>query len=267
MLTALLHLLAVIPALTLLFVVLAAWLLRRRPGAMRPVWLVAFAGVLGGAEALPLPEPAPDPWLSPGEASDAQHILEVGVGAGSYQTCGGVRTYGNAGAMYRYSAPISDQTNVTVGIGTYSALDGQTPSGGMRGSIGLEHRWAGGSVGMVAGALRRTDTIEAAVLPSATLRLGARDKIFVDASFLDQGPGPLPGPLLEVGGGLAFPAVGNRWEPLRVRAGVCAQGVYVAPTLPIGEVGNLDVMGAYGDADTWGVSARMRLHFDAAPQP
>ena len=71
----------------------------------------------------------------------------------------------------------------------------------------------------------------------------------------------------ELGGGLAFPAAGNRWEALRVRAGVCAQGVYVSPTLPIGDIGNLDVMGAYGDPDTWGVSARMRMHFDAAAGP
>lgn len=267
MLTAILNLFAVIPTLTLLCVALAAWLVRRRPGRIRPVWLLAFAAALGGAEALPLPEPQPDPWLSAGEASDAQHILEVGVGGGSYQTCGGARTYGNAGAMYRYSAPISAQTNVTVGLGSYVALDGQTPSGGVRGSVGVEHRWAGASVGVVAGSLRRADTVEAPALPTATLRLGPRDKVFLDASFLDQAPGPLPGPMLELGGGLAFPAAGNRWEPLRVRAGVGAQGVYVAPTLPIGEVGNLEVMGAYGDPDTWGVSARLRMHVDAVAEP
>ncbi|MDP2314000.1 MAG: hypothetical protein Q8P41_13920 [Pseudomonadota bacterium] len=273
MILALFELLAAVPLLTLLLVTLTTWLVRRRPGRVRHAWLVGIIALLVAAdevEELPLPEPTPGG--AGGQALSERHTVEFGVGGGQFQTCAGVRQYGDLGATYRYTTPISAQTNLTVSGGGYAAFSGianepgVTPSGAVRGSVGLEHRWAGGSVGVIAGAPMREDTITGTpVLPTATLRIGPRDMFFVDANLFDVSPAPLPGPLLELGVGIAFPRYGNQWEPLRLRGGVSGMGVFLSPTLPVGEIGNLDITGAYGDPNTWGVSARMRLHFAGQP--
>lgn len=253
-----LRLLFTVPLLLVAGVVVATWLLRRRPGRLRPAWILGFGALLLAAD------PAGSPPL-PGEPSPGpHHTIEAGFGAGGYQTCGGARTYAGMGAMYRYTTPISDQTDLVVGGGGYRVVDGADLTGGVRAEVGLEHRWIGGAVGGLAGRLSRTDTVDARVLPAARLRLGPRDVFFLEANLLDGDPMPLPGPWFEVGAGVAFPALGNRWEPLGVRAGLNAGGVYLAPSLPLGEAGNLEVMGAYGDPDTWGASARVRLHLPAA---
>lgn len=269
MILALFQLFAAVPVVTVLLVVVGTWLLRRRAGRPRHAWIVGIGTLLVAADAAeevePLPLPEPKPWLSGGTAIPARHTVEFGGGGGQFQTCAGPRTYADVGAMYRYTTPISAQTNLTASAGSYGALSWGTPSGGVRGSVGLEHRWIGGSVGVLAGALKREDTVDAPVLPTATLRLGPRDMVFLDANLFDVSPAPLPGAVLELGGGVAFPKLGNRWEPFRVRAGMSLAGVYVAPTIPLWQVGNVDVIGAYGDPSTWGVSARIRLHFDAVP--
>lgn len=269
MIYALFQLFAAVPVVTVLLVVVGTWLLRRRPGRLRHAWIVGIGTLLVAADAAeeiePLPLPEPQPWLSGGRAVPARHTVEFGGGGGQFQTCAGPRSYADVGAMYRYTTPISAQTNLTASAGSYGALSWGTPSGGVRGSVGLDHRWAGGSVGVLAGALSRADTVDARVMPTATLRLGPRDMFFLDASVLDISPAPLPGPIVEAGAGVAFPKLGNRWEPFRVRGGVSGSGVYLSPTIPLWDLGNIDVIGAYGDPSTWGVSARVRLHFDAAP--
>ena len=253
-----LQLLAGVPLVSLLVVVTTAWLLRRRPGRARPAWLVAFVAVLSAADAvddLPLPaEP---------DARSASHTVEVGFAAGSYQTCAGPRTWGGGGAMYRYQKPVSAQTDLTLAAGAFVGADGADPFGGGRAEIGVEHRWAGGAVGVVAGSLHRESTLTTPVLPTARLRLGPRDMVFADASVFAMGPTPIPGSLLEAGAGVAFPRLGNRWEPFQVRAGLSLSGIYLSPTIPLGQVGNLDLFGAYGDPDTWGVTTRVRVHFPA----
>jgi hypothetical protein len=269
MLNSLFALLAAVPLLTLGLTISGFWLLRRRQRRLRHAWLVGFVGLLVAAdevEELPLPEPSPI-WHA-GSATPAQHSVEIGGGGGAFQTCAGVRHYGDLGAMYRYSTPISDQTNLTVAAGGYGAY---TPgyvdawSGAGRASVGLEHRWIGGAIGVMAGLPSRADTVASYVLPTASLRIGPRDMVFVDANLFDANPTPLPGPMFEVGAGLAFPALGNKWEPLRFRAGVSGMGVYFAPTIPLGDLGNLELTGAYGDPATWGASARLKLHFAAVP--
>ncbi len=263
MLAPLLQLFAAVPLATLGLVMVAAWLVRRRPGRLRHAWIVGFGALLVAAdevEELPLPDANPIP--PGGEAIPARHTMEVGLGGGSFQTCAGPRTYGDVGAMYRYTTPISAQTNLTAAAGTYVAYSDEA-SGGLRASVGLEHRWMGGSLGLMAGSLRREDTLESPVMPTASLRLGPRDMIFAEAGILDESPAPLPGPLMALGAGVAFPKLGNSWEPLRIRAGVSGMGAYLSPSFPIGEFGNVEIVGAYGDPATWGVSGVLRVHVAA----
>lgn len=261
MIYALFQILSVLPILTVAGAIVGVWLLRRRPGRLRPVWLLGFGTLLVAADATELPDP-PSPWGA-GEAMPAHHTIEGGFGGGSYQTCSGSRRYGLGGAMYSYTTPISQQTNVVVSGGLFGGIDGTAGNGGGRASVGFEHRWIGGSIGAVGGYLHRESVLDAPILPTATLRLGPRDMVFLDASFADQSPGPIPGPIAELGAGIAFPKLGNSWEPLRIRAGLNMQGIYVAPSFPVGDIANVEVMGAYGDSATWGGSAVVRFHLDA----
>lgn len=254
MITALLQLLATAPILGVFTVFLAAWLLRRRQRGLRPAWLLGFGSVLVAADAT-----EPVPWLDPGTARPANHTLDVGMGGGSYQTCGGPRTYGDVGAMYRYETPISGQTDFTVSAGAYGGNDGGDLNGAGRLSVGLEHRWIGGSVGAVGGLLQRENPIGLPVYPTASLRLGPRDKIWIEGSFLDTSPAPLPGVGFSLGAGVAFPRLGNQWEPFTVRGGFSLQGAWLAPSFPVGENVSLEVLGAYGDQSTWGTAVRIRL--------
>lgn len=254
MLHAALNLVFGIPLFTLLLVVGTTWLLRRRPGRLRPAWLVGAALLLVAAD-------ASDPV--PADARGASHTVEGGFAGGSYQTCSGARNWGGAGAMYRYTTPISEQTDLTVAGGAFGGADGTDPFFGGRGEIGLEHRWAGGALGVVGGALRRDGAFRPPVLPTGRLRLGPRDMVFLDGNLFAMGPTPIPGSLVEVGAGIAFPRLGNQWEPFRVRAGFSLSGFYLSPTVPLGDVGNLELSGAYGDPDTWGVSTLVRVHFPA----
>ncbi len=262
--------------LVLLLVPLATWLVRRRPGRIHRAWIVAVVPPLLAAEEVegpPLPLPLPLPGSAPGVRSGAipeRHTVEIGVVGGHFMTCAGVHGYGDLGASYRYTKPISAQVNLTVTAGGYAALTGLVTeaapalSGGVLGAVGLEHRWVGGSVGVLAGALTRAeDEAPSPVMPTATLRIGPRDVFFIDGSVLAVSPAPLPGPVFDVGAGIAFPRLGNQWEPLRIRAGLSGMGFFVSPTVPVGEIGNLDIKAAFGGPNDWGASAAMRVHFAA----
>ena len=270
MISALFQIFAAVPILTLALVVVTAWALRRRPGRVRHGWVVGFLALLVAAdtaEELPLPDPDPEPAEggSPSPAVPRRHSIELGMGAGQFQTCSGARTYGDVGAMYRYTTPISRETNATAAGGGYLAYqDGGTQvSGGGRASVGLEHRWAGGEVGLMFGALERESALGSVVVPTLEARLGPRDMFFVEAGLFTESPAPLPGPVAHGGVGFAFPALGNSWEPLVVRAGINGLGFYVAPTVPVGGLGNVEISVAYGDVSNWGASALLRLHLAA----
>jgi hypothetical protein len=254
MLTPLLQILATAPLIGVAAVFFVTWAIRRRPGRLRPAWLLGFGTLLVAADAT-----EPLPWLDAGTAAPAHHTLDVGMGGGSYQTCGGPRTYGDVGAMYRYETPISSQTSVAISAGAYGGSDGGEYNGAGRLSLGLEHRWIGGGLGVVAGALHRESPLGTPVLPTASLRLGPRDKIWIEGSFLDTSPAPLPGVGFTVGAGVAFPRLGNQWEPLAIRGGMSLQGAWLAPSFPVGENATLEVVGAYGDRSTWGATVRIRL--------
>ena len=260
----------------LLLVPFATWLVRRRPGPLHRGWLILLGVPLLAADAGETSQPDPGEPLPlpnatsrlPHAAIPERHTIEFGVGGGQFPSCAGVNHYADAGALYRYSKPISRETNLTVTGGAYGAVVGLLgnsklhPSGGVRGSVGLDHHWVGGSVGLMAGALRREASgTNVPILPTATLRLGPRDSFFIDGNLFDVSPAPMPGPILEVAAGIAFPRLGNRWEPFRVRAGMSADGVFVSPTIPIADLGNLDVTAAYAGETNWGASARMRVHF------
>lgn len=256
MLLPLFALLSAVPLLTLAAGLVALWALRRRAGRLRPAWLLGVLLLSMGVDA---PEEEPS-WFDPGAAPPAHHTIEAGLGVGSYQTCSGPHRYGQVGAMYRYTAPLGPHTAFTAAGGGYGAVDDDALAGAARGAVGLEHRWVGGEVGLIVGRLHHEAPLETPILPAASLRIGPRDIVFVDASVMDQSPGPLPGPFVEAGMGVALPSLGNAWEPFRLRAGISGAGFYLAPSFPVGEAANVELVGAYGDSHTWAATARVRLH-------
>lgn len=251
--------LALVPMASLWLVVVAAWLLRRQPGRVRPAWIVVPACLLVAADEVPLPG-APGGW---NEALPGSHMVGGGFSAGSYQTCSGARQYSDAGLIYRYSTPISGETSLNVGGGLYGGLDGgEYLYGAGHAEGGIEHRWAAARIGFVAGGLMGQGApLDTPVVPSAAVRLGPRDIAWLDAGMFDSTPAALPGELFRVGAGVAVRSVHNPWEPLAFRAGVASGGVYLGSSFPLGEVGAGDLLLAYGDPATWRFALNGRFYW------
>lgn len=259
MLEALLVPLAVVPLATVFLVAFWVWLLRRQPGRARPLWIVLPAGALIAADAVPLPSSASD-WEA---ALPGSHMVGGGFAAGSYQTCSGPRQYSDAGLMYRYSTPVSRETSLSAGGGVYGGLDGsEYLYGAVHASGGIEHRYAAGRIGVVAGGLMgQGEPLETPVLPTASVRLGPRDLVWAEAAVFESNPAALPGDYFHAGAGVAVRSVRNPWEPLAFRGGISSGGIYLGSSFPLGEVGAGDLLLAYGDSSTWRFALNGRFYW------
>lgn len=119
---------------------------------------------------------------------------------------------------------------------------------GFRVFVAGESRWAG----LEAGAQFVADGYSQ-VEPGGRLRLGPSDIVYAEAAVFSHEIGRLP--FVELGIGT------SHWEWGSVLAGLCEQGVFVAPEIRTNSGLSFSPFIAYGSRDVWQLSLRLRYSF------
>jgi phosphatidylglycerol---prolipoprotein diacylglyceryl transferase len=175
--------------------------------------------------------------------------------AGSYvESCGGARQVSAAGASITRTSPSGVESWVVTRAHGFVGSDEEVSMAGGGLSVAGEGPWLGAGIGFIAGSLTVDGTREP-IFPTAHLRLGRLDRVFLEGRLAEHEPVGAPIPLVSVGIGFGLGRGENR-----VGLGVGGSGFYGTGRL-VSQGWELEPFLAFGDAETYqgGIAIRKRL--------
>jgi phosphatidylglycerol---prolipoprotein diacylglyceryl transferase len=123
---------------------------------------------------------------------------------GSYvESCGGARRVNAAGVSIARATPAGEETWVVTRAHGFLGTDADFDIAGGGASIAAETPWFGAGIGLLAGSLTFDGSRES-VFPTAHVRVGRREGLFLDARLAEHEPAGVPIPGVTVGLGLGI---------------------------------------------------------------
>lgn len=210
--------------------------------------------------------------------ADAPTVTVGGGAAGGryVETCGPARHFQTAAVEAEYRHPITPSLEFTAEVQLSQGLDVEdVPSEpvidpswrrtqlsiGLRPMLGLDSPYLGGAVGITLGPLV-LDGDQGFAFPAARLRVGPRSLAFLDGAINDSLMGSLPAGWLQITAGVGLPPkLDAAWNHPILQVGIADTGFLAATAVPLGEHGQLEAIGTYGDTNTWRMGLGMRWRF------
>jgi phosphatidylglycerol:prolipoprotein diacylglycerol transferase len=186
--------------------------------------------------------------------------VSLSGGAGSYhEFCGGTYKYNQFGAGIARTDRWGRYTRLKYGVQGYRYNESTTygsyrspASYGVRALVGGEFRWAG----LEAGALFDGFGDEPngiLVLPSARVRLGPSDIVYLEAAYLAHENSHRPWAKLGIGT--------SHWDWGSIHLGLCDQGFYLEPDIRTNSGLSFSPFIAFASSDVWQLSLRLQYNF------
>jgi hypothetical protein len=169
------------------------------------------------------------------------------------ESCGGARRVNAGGISIAHTAPSGAESWVVTKAQGFVGSDEELDIAGAGLSVAAEGPWLGAGIGLLAGSLAVDGSTET-VFPTAHLRLGRRESVFLEARLAEHEPVGIPIPAISLGLGIGIGGGST------VGLGVGGSGFY-GTGLFRADGWEFEPFVAAGDSETYqlGVAIRKRL--------